>query len=99
MKVIALDCKFNQPSGKLIQIGAVAFDPSNGRMFSTFVEYAYPNELLNPEIIKLTRITDELLINAPDVKQAALKFTQWKERHKANPIPITWGAGNSNDAK
>lgn len=99
MKVIVLDCEFNQPSGKLIQIGAVLFDPANGRIFDTYMQFVNPNEPLNPEIVQLTRITDEMLKNAPDVKQAALNFTQWKEKNQANPIPITWGAGTSNDAK
>lgn len=95
MKVIALDCEFNQPSKKTIEIGAVMFDPTNGRIFDTFHQLVNPNEPISAEITELTGITDELVSTAPNIEAAAQLLTDWKMQHQANPIVVTWGGAGS----
>jgi DNA polymerase III alpha subunit (gram-positive type) len=100
VRLIALDCEFNQPSGKLIQVGAVCFQPE-GYIVEHYMQYVNPGEPLNPEITKLTRITEQDMTDNKHVTAAvaATSLTDFKTRLKINAIPIVWGAGKSNDVR
>lgn len=97
MRLISLDCEFNQPSQKTIQIGAVCFQPDNGKIVEEFMVYVDPGEPISPEITSLTRITDDHVVLAPSIVEAARQLTSFKQRLQINAIPIVWGAGKSND--
>lgn len=99
MRLIALDDEFNQPSGKLIQIGAVCFQPDTGKVVDSFMTFVNPQEPINPEITTLTRITDAMTTSSPTVAVAAQMLTTFKQHHQINAIPIVWGAGMSNDVR
>ena len=99
MRVICVDLEMNQPSQKIIQIGAVCFDPYNGAIFDTFNELVNPGEQISQEITELTGITNEDVSNKSSILVAATLLNSFKNRLNINPIGIVWGAGRSNDVR
>lgn len=98
MRCIVVDLELNQPSRKIIEIGAVCFQPDTGTTVNTFQSFVCPNEDLNQEITTLTGIHKEELAFAPHIRTAAQKFSDFKKQHQANAIAITWGgAGSANN--
>ena len=56
----------------IIEIGAVIL--KNGEITDTFNTFVSPERILNPEIIRLTGITDEMLVGAPSQEEALRMF-------------------------
>ena len=56
----------------IIEIGAVIL--KNGEITGTFNTFVSPERILNPEIIRLTGITDEMLVGAPSQEEALRMF-------------------------
>ena len=56
----------------IIEIGAVVL--KNGEITDTFNTFVSPGRILNPDIIRLTGITDEMLTGAPSQEQALRTF-------------------------
>lgn len=67
MKLVVCDLEMNQPSGRIIQIGAVQLDCRTGKISDPFDRIVHPKfwgdgeKLLSPEIVELTGITQERL--------------------------------------
>lgn len=68
--VVSLDLEFNQPSGRIIQIGAVLGRISTGQLISHFETKVNPGEPLSDTIAALTGITADDLAGAPDINTA-----------------------------
>ncbi len=99
MKLIAVDLELTQPNQKIIQIGAVVFDPASGKLIETFNEYVNPGEEISPYITDLTGITNDHVKNAYDIKFNAVALSSLKARLEINKIGVVWGAGLSNDIR
>lgn len=99
MRILALDLELTQPTNKIIQIGAVCFDPNNGKIFETFDQFVNPGEPISKEISELTGITNDHVLFSPNIVEAAKKLTSFKDRLQFNPIGVVWGAGLSNDIR
>lgn len=99
MRVIAVDLEMNQPSGKIIQIGAVCFQPDKGALIETFDRLIDPGEPIAREISELTGIKDEDVEGKPLITEGAREFSDFKHRLQINPIGVVWGAGKSNDVR
>jgi DNA polymerase III epsilon subunit-like protein len=99
MKLVVVDLEMNQPSSRIIQIGAVCFRPEAGELIDTFDQLVHPGESISPEIVALTGISDEAVAQTPKIQVAAEKFVAFKKQHQASPIGIVWGAGLSNDVR
>ncbi len=56
----------------IIEIGAVVL--KNGEITETFNTFVAPGRILSPEIIRLTGITDEMLVGAPSQEEALRAF-------------------------
>ena len=56
----------------IIEIGAVVL--KNGEITDTFNTFVSPGRILNPDIIRLTGITDEMLVGAPGQEEALRMF-------------------------
>ena len=56
----------------IIEIGAVVL--KNGEITDTFNTFVSPGRILNPDIIRLTGITDEMLTGAPSQEEALRTF-------------------------
>ena len=99
MRLVAVDLEMNQPSHKIIQIGAVCFQADNGLIVESFDQLVNPGEAISFEIVTLTGISNDAVKGMPRIKDAAEQFGAFKDRLKINPIGIVWGAGLSNDIR
>lgn len=94
--ITSLDLEFNQPSEKIIQIGAVIGNTKTGEILCDMELYVDPREPLSDRIIKLTGITEK------DIHQKGMPLIQaysiLAENHinyKSFINPLTWGGGDS----
>lgn len=99
MKILSLDLEMNQPSGRIIQIGAVVGDINTGQVVERFGVFVDCFEPLNPEITKLTGISVADLSRAVSLPLAYAEFLKFHERHKPFCNPLTWGGGDSAELK
>lgn len=103
--IIIFDLEANQPSDKIIEIGAVKFLRDGGihpEKFSTLVKIdetlgvcnggkIVDGENQGKTITELTGITDEMLSSAPEFPEAAEKFEKWAFSGSKNFILAAWG--------
>lgn len=88
-----VDLELTQPSRKIIEIGAVAVDfKSNGtsKKMSEFQTYCNPNETITEYITNLTGISDDVVKDAPQIKDALSMFWDWSTANKTSQF-IAWG--------
>lgn len=96
MKIMCIDLEMNQPSGKIIQIGAVVGDTTNGDILERYRAYVNPGEPLQQFIVDLTGVTEK------DIADKGTSLTEAYEglrlmhlRHDCFMNPLTWGGGDS----
>lgn len=94
---LALDLEFNQPSGALIQVGAVLGDLDSGQVRARFCELVNPGEPLEPRIAKLCGIDAGALAAAEPLESVFEAFETWlgqfgDARHLN---PLTWGGSDA----
>ncbi len=103
MNILTLDCEYNQPSGKTIEIGAAVYAARTGLLIEKFQTYVNPNEPIGSvdpyNIVKLTGITDRDVQNAPSIKEAYLLLADLHRKHKCFKNPLVWGSGTRNDSQ
>lgn len=88
----------NQPSGKIIQIGAVVGDTENGQILERYRAYVDPGEPLAEFIINLTGITEkEISDQGKSLTEAYEGLRAIHMRHNSFINPITWGGGDSQE--
>ena len=97
MNLLSIDCEFNQPSGKTIQIGAVVVNTA-GLIIDRFETFVDPEENLNPDIVKLCDIHDRDLAGAPKIKEAFEMLEFFHAKNKCFTNPLVWGSGVRNDS-
>jgi inhibitor of KinA sporulation pathway (predicted exonuclease) len=90
----SLDLEMNQPSGKIIQIGAVVGNITTGFILDKLSVIVNPNEELNPFIVKLTGISQHQVNCGEDLQIAYGKLCMMHIKHAAFHSPITWGNGD-----
>lgn len=94
--VIALDLEFNQPSQKIIQIGAACGDLRSGAVVGRFSQLVNPGEALDPRIAELCGIDPQDLVAAPDLQAAWCMVEAWLGGFPDRQMnPVTWGGGDS----
>lgn len=94
--IIVFDVEANQPSDKLIEVGAVKFLRDGGihpDKFSTLIKIDEPLGTLTDgrTLTELTGITEEMLSTAPSFNDAAQKFEDWAFSGSKNFILAAWG--------
>lgn len=99
MKIISLDLEYNQPSEKIIEIGAVCGNLETGEVIDMYETQVNPEEELNPRITTLTGITQAMVERSPLLNIAGPDFLSWAESHKEFPNFMTWGGGDSQDLR
>ncbi len=97
-KIMVLDVELNQPSRRVIQIGAAIYDVRNAACYGTFNLYVNPYEPISPEITLLTGITNDNVKNAPGILDAYHMLMAFHEKHKCFRNPLVWGSGVRNDS-
>ncbi|MDB5038862.1 MAG: Exonuclease, RNase and polymerase [Bacteriovoracaceae bacterium] len=91
----SLDLELNQPSGKIIQIGAAVGRLMTGDILETFSCFIKIDEPLDEQIIKLTGITEFDLASGLSLEEGYLQLASIHIKHKAFMNPIVWGGGDS----
>jgi len=95
---MVLDCEFNQPSRKTIQIGAAVYDVRSGACYGSLDLYVNPGEPITPEITQLTGIRDQDVESAPNIIDAWNQLKDFHTQHKVFRNPLVWGSGVRNDS-
>lgn len=96
--LVALDLEMNQPSGRIIQIGAVLGELESGREVSRCAVWVNPDEPLAPAISKLVGVRQQTLESeglalAAAYEELCLWLAPWEVERGLNPL--TWGGGDS----
>ncbi len=91
MNVIVVDLEMNQPSGKIIQIGAVLMNLKTGHIIDKFDCFVNPEEYLAEYIVKLTAITQKQVDNGSKIQDALGDFWNWVEKSKSKNLQA-WGS-------
>lgn len=99
MNLMSIDLEMNQPSGKIIQIGAVVFNPNSGAIIERAKFYVNPCEELNPYIIELTGVTQEQVDSADILLDVYPKLVELYKKHKCDLNAIVWGGGDTQTIK
>lgn len=104
MKFIAVDLELNQPSNKIIQIGAAAFCTDQG-LTSTFNAYVDPEEDINWDY-RLGGVEISLVELLPSyfpgqwfqhklpLTDALSNFEQWRRDNQCGKKIVQWGSGD-----
>jgi inhibitor of KinA sporulation pathway (predicted exonuclease) len=96
INLLSLDLELNQPSGSIIQIGAVVGNLASGKILEEYSAYINCGEILDPFIINLTGIKQENVDNGISLFTA---YDQLKELHikhdcRNRGCVLTWGIGD-----
>lgn len=91
----SLDLELNQPSGKIIQIGAAIGHLATGEILEKFSCFIKIDEPLDERIIKLTGITESDLASGITLEEGYRQLAAIHINHKAFMNPIVWGGGDS----
>ena len=99
--IVSLDLEFNQPSRKLIQIGAVMGDMTTGQVVDRLSVFVNPGEQISLRIKLLTGIKQSDVDAAPDIRVAYRQLLSWMKPYagQLQPNPLTWGGGDSEDLR
>ena len=105
---MAIDLELNQPSGFIIQVGAVIGDIHTGEILEEIDLLVTPKtisfdplmndrvERISSEIVKLTAITDEMIKErGMDLEDAYEILSQKHAEYACARSPIVWGGGDS----
>jgi inhibitor of KinA sporulation pathway (predicted exonuclease) len=96
MKLTSLDLEMNQPSGKIIQIGAVIGDTNTGEISQRLNIYVNPGESVAAFITDLTGITQAQIDDqGVDIDTAYQQLKTWHRQHSEFMNCLTWGGGDS----
>ena len=95
--LVSLDLEMNQPSGKIIQIGAVLGNVETGEIVAEFDSKVNAGETLAPAIIALTKISQSEVDQAPTLTDAYHALSHWLGRYAELRVlnPLTWGGGDT----
>lgn len=93
----SLDLEMNQPSEKIIQIGACIGNLTTGQVLEKLSVYVDPGEPIAPYITELTKITDDDVRGAGTLEEGYRKLQKMHENYGAFVNPITWGGGDSKE--
>lgn len=93
----SLDLEMNQPSGKIISIGAVVGNIVTGDILERANIFVNPKERINPGITELTKITQEDVNNGDTLQSAYNKLRFIHKRYGSMINPLVWGGGDSQE--
>jgi inhibitor of KinA sporulation pathway (predicted exonuclease) len=94
---LAIDLEMNQPSGKIIQIGACVGNIATGQILDKLSIFVNPGEPIVPFITELTGITDDDVRNAGTLEEAYNRVKKMHANYDCFVNPITWGGGDDRE--
>jgi hypothetical protein len=95
--IVALDLELNQPSQRIVQIGAVLGNVRTGEVVSQFDVKVNPGEPLDSRITVLTGLSPQEIELAPGLSAAGQALAAWLSPRDSLRIlnPLTWGGGDT----
>lgn len=93
-KVLVLDLEMNQPSKKIIEIGAVVAHSGGGEIIDTLNIRVNPTEYIAPFITELTGITQQDADSGKSLTDAYLELRQMAKKHRCHKQVLVWGRGD-----
>src|ERR1700676_1619914 len=93
----SLDLEMNQPSRKIIQIGACAGNIRTGEILEKLSIFVNPQEQLAPFIVELTGIKQEDVDTGLTLYEAYKKLAEFHKKHNSFVNCVTWGGGDSQE--
>lgn len=94
--LLSLDLEMNQPSGRIIQIGAVAGNLATGEVLGTYDAIVDPQEPITDFILNLTSIGDGTVLERGQTLLGAYEgLRAFAFQHNCEMNPLTWGGGDS----
>lgn len=95
MLVCSLDLEMNKPSGKIIEVGYTIGDPHTGNIILSKGIIVDPEEPLQPFIIDLTSITENMIQTmGKTLIEAYEEITTDCEKNLVHRQPVVWGGGD-----
>lgn len=91
--LIVFDLECNQPSGKIIEIGAVRLT-RNFEIRDEFQTLVNPNEPITNDIIELCKLNEDDLASiasADSLEDAGTRFHAWATKETKNVVLASWG--------
>lgn len=95
MNYLALDLEMNQPSNKIISVGAVVGDMSTGLILEEMNILTQIDEPISEYISKLTGIDNEGMEYKHTLLEAYESLKDLHTKHACFRNAITWGGGDS----
>lgn len=99
MNIMALDLEMNQPSRKIIEVGAAVYNGRTGLFVEKLSMFINPGEKIEPFITDLTGITDQDVSNGFTIIQGYEELRRLHKKHKCFMNPLVWGSGTRNDSQ
>lgn len=103
MKSVVFDLENNQPSGKIIEIGAIAVDllepDFEKSILGKFSCHVNPNEPITEYITQLTGISQEDVENGLQLEDAYNQFVKFYKDNLCDFSIIQWGVGDTTELK
>jgi inhibitor of KinA sporulation pathway (predicted exonuclease) len=90
-----LDLEMNQPSGKIIQIGAVVGNIATGEVLERVDVIINCEEEISDYITKLTGITQQQVDNGVSLLEGYHTLVAAHQKHNSFMNLLTWGGGDS----
>lgn len=95
MNILSLDLEFNQPSNTIIQVGAVVGNIETGDILESLCIETSCGEQINPEIVKLTGVTQEQVDNGASLTEAYRALKTLHTKYDCFRNCLTWGGNDS----
>ena len=95
MRYFCIDLEMNQPSGKIIQIGYVIFNPMNSSVSLERCIDVRIDEEISPYITDLTGITQSQNSGGVSLQEALLILKKDLKDHEPRKHPLEWGSGDT----
>jgi inhibitor of KinA sporulation pathway (predicted exonuclease) len=95
MKLLSLDLEMNQPSNKIIQVGACVGDITTGEVLEKLSVDVKIDEPITLYIENLTGISNERMNAGTTLKDAYNSLIKLAEKHSCpRGMTLTWGVGD-----
>jgi inhibitor of KinA sporulation pathway (predicted exonuclease) len=95
VRFLFLDLELNQPSGKIIQVGACVADLASGQIRAEMRVFVNPGERLSPAVERLTGIAQAQVNKGECVADAYERLKGFHSAHGCEASPLTWGEDDS----
>lgn len=93
--LIALDLEMNQPTKTIIQVGLAVGNTVTGQLIMQEAIDIHTHEILNPDIIELTGISQEQVNGGVALTAAYDRMVALANLYDVFINPLTWGGGDS----